>query len=150
MSYLSSNLLEQENILQREKMHWGYLFLPAINGLICITLLIYSYQNSSYIMAFICFVGFLLLTLKPIESYVSTEFGITNRRVVSKLGLITRDTSEIYLDKIESSDIKQGILGRIFNFGDVVIAGSGGNEVRFKGVGKPMELKKKIQELKAA
>lgn len=68
----------------------------------------------------------------------STEMGITNKRVIRKSGVIMRDTAEIRLSKVESVSVRQGFLGRIFGYGDVVIAGTGGNGCVMKGVFDPL------------
>jgi len=68
----------------------------------------------------------------------STEMGVTNTRVVRKSGVIMRDTSELRLSKVESVNVQQGVLGRMFNYGTVVIVGTGGNGAVMKGVRDPM------------
>lgn len=76
----------------------------------------------------------------------STEMGITSKRVIRKSGLIMRDTAEIRLSKVESVSVKQGFLGRIFGYGDVIISGSGGNNAVMKGVKDPLAFRAKAQE----
>lgn len=71
----------------------------------------------------------------------STEMGITSKRVIRKSGVIVRDTSEIRLSKVESVSVKQGFLGRIFGYGDVIISGSGGNDAVMKGVRDPLKFR---------
>ena len=55
----------------------------------------------------------------------TTEIDVTDRRVVYKRGFIRRHTVEMNMDKIESVDVDQSLLGRIFNYGDIVIRGTG-------------------------
>lgn len=76
----------------------------------------------------------------------STEMGITSKRVIRKSGVIMRDTAEIRLAKVESVSVKQGFLGRIFGYGDVIISGSGGNDAVMKGVRDPLAFRAKVQE----
>jgi len=45
-------------------------------------------------------------------------------RVVHKTGFIKRRTFEMSLDKVESVDVNQSILGRILNYGDVTVRAS--------------------------
>ena len=68
----------------------------------------------------------------------TTEMGVTSKRVVRKSGLIKRDTTEIKLEKVESVSVQQGLLGRMFGYGTVIIAGSGGNNAVMKGVRNPL------------
>lgn len=76
----------------------------------------------------------------------STEMGITSKRVIRKSGVVMRDTAEIRLSKVESVSVKQGFLGRIFGYGDVVIAGTGGNGAVMKGVDDPLVFRGQVQE----
>lgn len=76
----------------------------------------------------------------------STEMGITSKRVIRKSGVIMRDTSEIRLSKVESVSVKQGMLGRMFGYGDVIISGSGGNDAVMKGVKDPLVFRGQVQE----
>lgn len=74
----------------------------------------------------------------------STEMGITSKRVIRKSGVIMRDTDEIRLSKIESVSVKQGFLGRMFGYGTVVIAGTGGNGAVMKGVANPLGFRRSV------
>ena len=60
----------------------------------------------------------LYLTLKAWFHRWTTETDVTNMRVVHKTGFIKRRTFEMALDKIESVDVNQSIMGRILNYGE--------------------------------
>ena len=66
----------------------------------------------------------LLFWIDAAIKYFTTELAITNKRIIAKFGLISRTTIEINLQKIESIQVNQGILGRIFNFGSVIVSSS--------------------------
>lgn len=72
------------------------------------------------------------------------EYALTNKRVVVKTGVISRNTEEMRLSKAETVEVKQGILGRIFGYGKVVITGTGTSNVVFNYVSKPLQVKKDI------
>jgi uncharacterized membrane protein YdbT with pleckstrin-like domain len=65
-------------------------------------------------------------------------------RVVHKEGFIQRQTFEISLDKIESVDVTQSILGRIFGWGDVKVNGVGEGTKTIKMIGAPIEFRNHI------
>ena len=48
-----------------------------------------------------------------------TEFAVTDRRVIYKRGFISRHTDEMNMDKVESVDVDQSILGRLLDYGTV-------------------------------
>ena len=77
----------------------------------------------------------------------STEYAITNKKIVNKRGLIARSTDELLMKKVEGVDVKQGIQGRIFGYGDIVFTGTGNQSVVFKMVPNPIALKNQIQSV---
>ncbi|WP_293893710.1 PH domain-containing protein [Flavobacterium sp.] len=89
----------------------------------------------------------LTLFIAPMIDRYSDEFAITNRRVIVKTGLISRKTFEMNLSKIESVNVDQGILGRIFGYGTITIVGSGGTRETFPKIQNPLGFRKKFQEL---
>jgi uncharacterized membrane protein YdbT with pleckstrin-like domain len=74
--------------------------------------------------------------------YLTTELAITNKRVIAKFGLISRSTIEINLQKIESIQVNQGILGRIFNFGSIVVSGAGNPQAPIPGISSPLQFRR--------
>ena len=86
---------------------------------------------------------FLLGTLT--EIYV-TEYAITNKRVIIKRGLIVRVVEEMNLGSIEGVNLRQGIIGRILNYGSIMISGRGTSDVQFKDIDNPVETRKKIKD----
>lgn len=89
----------------------------------------------------------LTLFIAPIIDKYTDEFAITNRRVIIKTGLISRKTFEMNHTKIESVNVDQGILGRTLGYGTIRIIGSGGTKEVFPKILKPLEFRKKFQEL---
>lgn len=79
----------------------------------------------------------------------TTEFGLTTRRVLYKRGIFTRFSNEIPLRSIENTQLRQGLIGRIFNFGRLEITGSGGSPVETTLVQNPTKLRAEIAEAKA-
>ena len=81
--------------------------------------------------------------------YRSTEIAVTNRRIVVKLGFISRRTVEINITKIESVQVAQGILGRLFDFGTLVIAGTGTTHEPLQGIGDPIGFRRACMDAQA-
>ena len=92
----------------------------------------------------------LLVLLNVVIRYKSTELAVTNKRIVAKFGFIRRSTIEIGVRKIESIQVQQGLLGRIFNFGSIVMAGSGNPQAPIPGISQPMEFRKRFLEQQEA
>ena len=78
--------------------------------------------------------------------YKSTELAVTTKRVIVKHGFIRRQTVEINMNKIESIQVDQGVLGRVFNFGSLVVAGTGTSHAPISGIAEPMAFRKAFIE----
>ena len=74
----------------------------------------------------------------------TTETDVTNLRVVHKTGFIKRRTFEMALDKVESVDVNQTILGRILNYGDVTINGVGEGRETIRTIASPLAFRSSI------
>jgi len=86
---------------------------------------------------------------KAISSFVvfsTSEFAVTNQRVIAKVGFIRRNSIEIFLGKIEAIQVNQDIAGRVLGYGSITVSGTGGTRDPFYNISDPLELRRKIQE----
>ena len=74
----------------------------------------------------------------------TVEFVVTDKRVIYKTGLLSRYTAEMNVSKIESVDVEQGVMGRIFGFGTLLIRGTGASFEPLRGVANPIGLRNAI------
>jgi len=107
-SYIDNNLAPGEQVLYRAKVSILSLIPLLILGLFTITLII-----GIFIIAYALIVFF------------TTELAITNKRVVAKVGFLSRKTIEMSLQKTESIQIEQGLFGRLMNYGSILVSGAG-------------------------
>lgn len=112
---------------------------------------VYRGQVSVWSLAPLLLVGFVLLGFMGLGlifwaiaaiRYFTTELAITNKRVIAKFGLISRSTIELNLQKIESIQVNQGIFGRMFNFGSIVVAGAGNPKAPIPGISRPLDFRR--------
>lgn len=89
----------------------------------------------------------LLLVLWEWLKLRSIEQGVTTKRVIYKKGIISRQSEEMKISSIETVEIEQGIMGRLFGFGNVKISGRGISDLVFKNVDDPMDVKRKIESV---
>ena len=82
-------------------------------------------------------------------SYKTSEFTVTDKRLIVKTGFIRRQTHEIFISKLESVSVDQGILGRMFDAGTIITSGTGGTKQKFPNVSTPLKLRSAIQEIQA-
>ena len=160
MSYIEDNLMPEERILFKAHIHPA-VFLPSvISFLASVVFVIYirsindqiNSSISALITTLICvsiffFLYSIWLGLKALIIFTTSEFGVTNRRVIAKTGFIRRHTVEMLLSKIESISVNQNVLGRLLNFGTVTVIGTGGTKESFRGISDPIVIRKKINQI---
>jgi uncharacterized membrane protein YdbT with pleckstrin-like domain len=158
MSYIKNNLMPNEKILFTARVHPA-VFLPSIVSFISsIAFVIYTISTESkgdtvldflpgFLGAGIFFFYSIVLGLQALIIMLTTEFAVTNRRVIAKTGFIRRHTLEILLPKIESVSVNQDILGRLLNFGTVTVTGTGGTKESFRAIVDPIGVRKKINQI---
>lgn len=95
----------------------------------------------------------LIAIVTAIASFINfktSEFGVTNKRVIVKVGFIRRNSLEILLNKVEGIQVNQGILGRILGLGSITVIGTNGTKDPFHKIRAPLEFRRKVQEQIAA
>src|SRR5438094_2000341 len=152
-SYVESVLAPGEKIVHRAAIsHWkfllsylvGILFLAAALGALII---LRNDASTSRIMAAVAFaIGFAVILVAVIRRS-TTELVLTDRRIITKRGFISRDTVEMNLAKVESLHVDQSLLGRILNYGDVTVVGTGASLEPLRGIARPLELRRKLGEV---
>ena len=77
------------------------------------------------------------------------EFGVTNKRVVFKHGFIRRNAVDLRLEAIETVQLSNGIIGRIFGYGNLTLTTRGSmKDVTIPGLANIIEVKKAIEAAK--
>jgi uncharacterized membrane protein YdbT with pleckstrin-like domain len=88
-----------------------------------------------------------LLILIPIFFlYKGIDLGFTNKRIITKTGIIGRNTTELDITKFQTLALKQTIPGRIFNYGTIEITGYGNPKVSVPYIKDPLEFRRKLLE----
>ena len=149
--YIDEILQPGEKVLYSTNAHWIF-FLPAIIGwIIAGAFLVLSGMVPAGPPALICLslaaISAVAALYKTVTAWFhrwTTETDVTNMRVVHKTGFIKRRTFEMSLDKIESVDVDQSILGRIMNYGDVTIRGVGEGFEKIKTIASPLAFRSAI------
>jgi len=129
VSYLDESLAPGETIVARFDLHWTakwrlIMFLILAIPTLGIALLAALYE---------------WLRLRAIEQ------GVTNRRVVRKTGILSRETTELRLASIETIDLRQTTWGRLLGYGDVVLTGRGETAMIFSRLADPLGAKRAIE-----
>lgn len=86
------------------------------------------------------------LFIRPLIMTKFDEFVITNKRVIMKTGVISRNIFEMTVAHIESINVDQSIMGRIFGYGTVIIVGSGGTKESFDNIASPIRFRRAFMD----
>jgi uncharacterized membrane protein YdbT with pleckstrin-like domain len=147
MSYLDDHLLAGEQIVYRARLHWiifGASIATIALGIVLAIILQTTQPGYGYLGLGLVGIG-LLLAIGPAIRYVSSEFAVTDKRVLAKHGFIERESIETLLSKVEAIGVDQGIVGRVLDYGSITITGTGGTEESFPRISRPLEFRRQIQ-----
>ena len=145
MGYVDSQLLPGENVVHRSKLHWQVFLFPGFFAGLCFLASIGSFVGGSSGFGLFLLVLAGLLLLVPLLKRAISEFAVTNKRIVVKVGLLSTRTLELLHSKVETISVNQGLLGKMLGYGDIVVTGSGGTREVFKAVEAPLELRRAVQ-----
>jgi uncharacterized membrane protein YdbT with pleckstrin-like domain len=148
MGYIDSNLMQGETVMYRSKLHKVLFFWYSVFSIGFILLGLWIIFKSDYNHQFgvLSYTLAALNMLPPYIQYTASEFAVTNKRVIVKLGFISRQTVETLLQRIEAVGVDQTILGRICNYGTITIKGTGGTQEIFQNIVDPLGFRRAVQE----
>ncbi len=175
MLYVQQSLGPDEELIHVGKFHWMYTvssFMSIFWGLIfAIMIMIAAFQGYKLMgklpsgigfvdsiklihpgvraFSFLMFVMGLVKFAQMMVVKATTEIAITNNRLIYKRGLVARHVGEINIDRIEGVNVLQPILGRIFNYGRVMVRGMGVGEVLLPPIEDPISFRRAIEEAKS-
>ena len=149
--YIDEILQPGEKVLYSTNAHWMF-FLPAIAAwIVALVLLLFSHLVAADMLmlvflslAAVVALAALYWTFTGWFHRWTTETDVTNLRVVHKTGFIKRRTFEMSLDKVESVDVNQSILGRILNYGNVTVRGVGEGAETITTIASPLDFRNHI------
>jgi len=148
MRYIERILQPGETVLYSGTIHW-VIYVPAILlSLIALTLLTLVKSGPTGMSWLIGSIAFLAAATVTFASAWfrrwTTEIDVTNRRIVYKRGFINRHTVEMNMDKVESVDVDQSIMGRLLDYGDITVRGTGETMEIMHGIGRPLDFRNHV------
>jgi len=122
MRYVRRVLQPGETIVYSTKLHWLVYTNAILLGVVCVILIgaaiaTNDSQNLSLALVIAAILFALLALAAALRAFIrraTTELAVTDHRVIYKSGLLSRHTIEMNRDKVESVDVDQSLLGRIF------------------------------------
>jgi uncharacterized membrane protein YdbT with pleckstrin-like domain len=144
-NYVEHNLIDGEQVVYETRIHPIVFLSPALFVMLGIG---FGAFGNFFGGAVLLGAGVLMLIAAWIRQWAS-EFAVTNRRVIVKVGFISRRTIEINMSKVESVEVNQDIFARLFNYGTIVVIGTGGTKEPFALINDPLAFRRAVQSQQA-
>jgi uncharacterized membrane protein YdbT with pleckstrin-like domain len=150
VGYVERNLLPGERVLYKTRLHWVMFVKPVLLLVVGIGLTAALWRAGDppwlwYLGAAVIAASLVWGSVHYVE-LMTSEFAVTTTRVIFKTGLIARYTTELLLTKVESIAVSQSLLGRLLNYGNLTVIGTGGTREVFQRVGDPINFRNHVQQ----
>ena len=142
MGYVDNNLMAGEAVIYEAKITWMN-YLPSVFSIIVGVVLVKLFGVFGYVVVVLGIFSF----MGAFITRWTTELVVTSKRVIHKTGLISRKTIELNHSKVESYYVEQSILGRIFDYGTIIIHGTGGGYNPIRDVDSLLRFRNKAMEI---
>jgi uncharacterized membrane protein YdbT with pleckstrin-like domain len=144
------HLLPNERVIYKTRLHWILFVRPALVmlGGIAFTVAVGAVTQLEWLWygsLIVMMAGLGWGAMRAVE-LLTSEFAVTTTRLIFKVGLIGRYTTELLLGKVESIGVQQTLAGRLLNYGDLVVTGTGGVREVFPRVHDPIEFRNHVQQ----
>ncbi len=154
VGYVERHLLPNERVLYKTRLHWVLFLKPAlvvVAGVVLAALLwrVLDPPWLWYAGVAVAAIGLGWGFVHFVE-LMTSEFAVTSSRLIFKVGLIARYTTELLLSKVESIGVTQGLSGRLLNYGDLTVTGTGGAREVFRRVRDPIGFRNYVQQASLA
>ena len=146
MSYVDSQHLPNEAVLYRARLHRSLYTVSFVFGVMALVAAIFAVGQPS--VRWVALALGVVTALTFVSSWFrssSSEFAVTDKRVIIKVGLMRRRTLETMLGKVEGIGVDQSLTGRMLGFGTIVVTGTGGTKEEFDRIANPLEFRRQVQ-----
>ena len=150
VGYVERHLLPKERVIYKTRLHWILFAKPVMATLLAFALCVAAGAATRiewvwYLSLLVLVGGLIWCTIHTVE-LLTSEFAVTTTRLIFKVGIVARYTTELLLGKVESIGVQQKLLGRLLNYGDLVVTGTGGAREVFPRVHDPITFRNHVQE----
>jgi uncharacterized membrane protein YdbT with pleckstrin-like domain len=148
MSYVDSILEPGEQVVYRTTISWTVFAQSILLALAALVVLVVQTRLAGTGVEAFALAVVVILAVLALSSFVrawfrraTTEIAVTDRRIILKRGFIRRHTVEMNMQKVESVDVDQTLLGRILNYGNVTVRGTGSTFETIRRIDSPLKLR---------
>lgn len=141
MGYIDKNLMKDEQIIYRASLSWVIYLSAAVWAFLGVLALFFG--RDGFALAVLFFLIAAIALIRAVLAKKTSDFAVTNRRLILKTGVISRNIVELMLTKCEGVALDQSILGRILGYGTLLTT-TGGVTNKFKMIKDPITFRNYI------
>jgi uncharacterized membrane protein YdbT with pleckstrin-like domain len=150
VGYVERHLLPGERVVYKTRLHWALFLKPTlvVLGGVALAVVLRQVQDPPWLWmigAAVVLIGLVWGLVHYVE-LMTSEFAVTSSRLILKVGLISRYTTELLLTKVETIGVQQGLMGRLLGYGDLIVTGTGGAREVFRRVRDPIGFRNHVQQ----
>ena len=136
--------MTENTIIYQARLHRILFFWPVFLLFIIVYIGVRfdAFRGPSYIMGLVALIWGVMIWL----TYHFSLLTIKKKQVILCTGILVRQTIDIPMNKIESIDIRQSLLGSLLQYGSLVITGTGGTRQYVNFIAKPLTCRRYIEQ----
>lgn len=153
MAYPKKLLSEGENVILETHPHWKVLVLPVLELLVLLGVAGYSLATfdqswAQWTTAGVAAVLVLALFVWPFLRWRTTQFVLTDKRVVTREGILTRAGRDIPLNRVNDVSFTHNVFERMLRCGTLTVESAGERgQVVLEDIPRVADVQHKLYEL---
>ena len=118
---IEERLVKGEEVLVSSRIHWGIYWKPAVVFVVGLLVAIFIVKELGVLLMGVGVV-FGIYNLVRASIFLAV---LTNKRVMTRYGILMVDVVDIHFDKIESIELERMLPGYILGYSNLVLMGTG-------------------------
>ena len=124
---ITSILTKNEKVLHDSRVHWIVFATPVFYAFIGLMVGIFFHP----------LVGGIIILMDLYPTYVATVFYLTthliltDKKVLGRTGFLSRNWTQLPLNRIETAYLQEPIVGRALGYSSVIVRGTGAGSIAF-------------------
>jgi membrane protein YdbS with pleckstrin-like domain len=150
---ISQKLLgPDEHIVVATRTHVKALLLPSLilivtAGLAGFLVAIVDVKAADWAILALTLVVVVLWVFLPFLKWLSTEYTVTNRRLITRSGILTRKGHDIPMPRISDVASERGVIDRMLGCGTLILADASEQKVHLHDIPRVEDVQLKIANL---